>query len=363
MRIRPGNWIAFLIGLACAVLLGETILQGHYRYRHGRWLFQEQDAFVIDYIISAPDRREYTLQPGYSGKNLSINADGYRGWPVCPTDPTPLICVLGDSVPFGVGVRDNQTYPFLLQAEINKSGLVANVLNAGVPSYNLRQAFERFRKEVSPRYRPALVIVQSANDVMLVTHYRDKWTPGVTWATVRMKGGLNRSSFTAKWALYNYGLEAFGKAGPEEEFHREYAPDRMVDGIGRILKEQLAYFSGLNIPVIFLPNDPFYYPGADDSRNRKLKRWREFAFYHRMWAPLVDRYNQTLAEAADPKKGVYFFDSRPLMDSRGREGLYVDFIHLSPAGNALLAEALAEFIRRGNFLAPPDNRASGNERP
>lgn len=354
MRIGGGNLIAFFIGLACAILLGEAILQSHYRYRHGRWLFHERDTFVIDYIIPAPDRREYTLQPGHLEKDMSINAEGYRGWPVCPADPTPLICVLGDSVPFGIGVRDKQTYPFLLQSELRKAGLRVNVLNAGVPSYNLRQAFERFRKEVSLRYKPDLVIVQSANDVMLVTHYREKWNPDATWATVRMKGGVNRSRFLAKWAFYNYGLEAFGKSAPEKEFHREFAPDRMAEGISRMLKVQLDYLAGLKIPVILLPNDPFYYPGAGDSRNRELKRWWEFAFYHRMWAPLVDRYNRILADAADPDRGIHFFDSRALMDGLGREGLYADFIHLSPAGNALLAKALAEFIRGENLLPPPD---------
>ncbi len=350
MRTARGNWVAFLIGLGFAVLTAEAILQVHYRYRHGLWLFQERDNFIVDYIIGASDPREYTLQPGYSAKNLSINSDGYRGWPVCPTDPTPLICVLGDSVPFGIGVKDRETYPFLLQAELRKAGVRANVLNAGVPSYNLAQAFARYHYEVSPRYLPALVIVQSANDVMLVTHYREKWRPGVTWATIRMKGGLNRSGAAAKLALVNYGRQALGKTAPEEEFHREYAPDRMVTGIRGVLRKHLAYFVERKIPVILLPNDPFYYSAAGDARNRGLKRWSEFAFYHRVWAPLVDAYNRVLADAAEPARGVYFFDSRSLMDARERERLYGDFIHLSPAGNVLLAKALAEFIHREKLI-------------
>ena len=356
MRTIRGNLLAFLLGLAGAILLGEAILQAHYRLTNGRWLCRSQDIFVIDYIAPAPDRREYTLKPGYAAKGLSVNKDGFRGKPIPPGDRAPLICVLGDSVPFGVEVRDEQAYPFLLQAELRKSGRRVNVLNAGVPSYNLRQAFERFRYEIAPRYRPALVIVQAANDVMLLTHYREKWTPDVTWATVRMKGGLDGSGFLARCALYHYAAAAAGIfPGREKEFHREHAPDRMAEGVRETLVEQLAYFRRLDIPVILLPNDPFYYSGPDKNLNRKLKRWQEFAFYHRIWSRLVDRYNEVLAQAAVPGQRIYFFDSRTTMDARGREGLYADFIHLSPAGNALLAKALAEFIRREGLLEQPDN--------
>jgi lysophospholipase L1-like esterase len=355
-----GNFLASLLGLTFSFLVGEAILQGHYRVRNGQWLFRQKSNFIIHYIAPAPDRREYTLKPGYVEEGLYINENGFRGSLISPNDPAPLICVLGDSVPFGVDVPDDQTYPFLLQAELCKSGQRVNVLNAGVPSYNLRQSIDRFRYEVVPPYRPGLVIIQAANDVMLATHYREEWTPDVTWATVRMKGGVDYSCAIGRCALYRYVTRAARiHAAREKEFHKEFAPDRMIEGIQDTLARELSRFTRRGISVILLPNDPFYYSGPDRTRNRQLKRWWEYAFYHRIWNRSVDRYNQALADAASRASGVYFFDTRTIMDTQDRGKMYVDFIHLSPAGNAVLAKTLAEFIRRGKLIPPPRPTANG----
>jgi hypothetical protein len=72
------------------------------------------------------------------GKHVSINAAGYRGHELSVTKPagTTRVVVLGDSVAFGLGVSDGETFADLLQAREN--GLETG--NLAVQGYGPGQA-------------------------------------------------------------------------------------------------------------------------------------------------------------------------------------------------------------------------------
>src|SRR5262249_25311936 len=147
----------------------------------GEWLW-ENSAFRIGYTQPVEDRRQYTLRPRYEDAKigLSIDADGFRKTVPDKTKDRLLIVCLGDSVPFGAGVRDEETYPSSLAAKLAASKADVGVLNAGVASYNLRQSFDRLRKDVFAHYpsnRILLVTVEAANDISLLTYYGSNWDP------------------------------------------------------------------------------------------------------------------------------------------------------------------------------------------
>jgi lysophospholipase L1-like esterase len=121
-----------------------------------------------------PDREWlYRGRPGVEGEILgthyTINADGFRG-PVHARPGPPdkfRVVVLGDSIAFGFGVREEQTFPRVLEtllAERAPEALV-EVINLGTGGYSAWNE-ARLLEDVGISYAPDLVLVQfSINDL------------------------------------------------------------------------------------------------------------------------------------------------------------------------------------------------------
>ena len=144
-----------LIGFGLAVLVGEFALSrsslidtppGQYR---------------------RSETRAFEHTPGFKGKDrqgnpIIINGHGFRG------DEVPVekragmfrILVLGDSVAFGQGVREEDTFSKQLEGLLNEdpSGPTVEVLNAGVRGYNTFQEL-LLLKEGGLAFDPDLVLV------------------------------------------------------------------------------------------------------------------------------------------------------------------------------------------------------------
>lgn len=327
----------------CTVLL-EGMLQVYARLDQGRWLFQTDPAFRVGYVVPVADRREYSLQKGYDDGLYVINDDGFRGPPIVPDRPGSVVAVIGDSVPFGAGVTNEQTFPHHLESLFRRPGLDVRVLNAGVPSYNLRQSFDRLRLELLDRYRPALVIVQAANDLSLLSHYREDWTPDRTWMDVRW-----RQTEYRRLALYHY-LVAPILGFRKIEFHTGYSSERFFASVRALLYEQLAALDAAGTPVVLLPVNPHYYQTANRERNRSVGASVTERYFKSAWNDNLLRLNGEFEAAAAEFENVHFLDVRAIFDRQDRSTLFTDFIHLSETGAKLQAQALYDFILERNLL-------------
>src|SRR4029453_8357189 len=112
-------------------------LHVYFRLQYGAWLWQNT-AFRIGYTRPVADRRQYALQPNYTDpvNGITINAWGFRGT-LLPDELPSLVVALGDSVPFGAGVRDDETYPAILDTLVEPAFSGTRGLNAGVPPYTI----------------------------------------------------------------------------------------------------------------------------------------------------------------------------------------------------------------------------------
>jgi lysophospholipase L1-like esterase len=118
----------------------------------------------------------YTLmQPGshYEWQSIpvDVNSHGLRGPETTYKKPpaTFRILNLGDSVVMGWGVREENTYGRLLEARLNEQGGGSGrfeVINAGVPGWNLENAFAYLQAE-GLKYEPDLIVLglTIANDI------------------------------------------------------------------------------------------------------------------------------------------------------------------------------------------------------
>lgn len=358
LRSASLNLVLALASILITFLVGEGVLQLLYRVRSGEWLWADS-AFRIEYTQPVEDRRQYSLRPRYndSEAGISINQLGFREVWSEEVPNTPVIVCLGDSVPFGAGVRDQETYPAFLAKLLSSSKSSIKVINAGVPSYSLRQSFDRLRIDVMSHYTPsqiALVTVEAANDISLLTHYRADWTPDVTWAEIRMKRSCPPSSLQ-KVATFYYFSRLINRAqsGGEKaitESHQKYPGTKMLSNARQVLHKELTFYQDQSIPIVLMPVNPFYYQLSNQEKNNRLNNWDNFRDYVEDWDELIREYNALLEQVSLEFENIYFFDTRQVMDSQNRDEMYVDFIHYSPAGNKVIANALFDILTENELL-------------
>jgi lysophospholipase L1-like esterase len=352
-----------VISTVGALLVGEGGLQAYYYLENGKWLWQNT-AFRIGYTQPLEDRRQYGLRPLFQDREAGISIDqrGFRKTFPGGGEQERVIVCLGDSVPFGAGVWDEETYASYLAKELRAKGLAITVMNAGIPSYNLRQSFDRLRKDVLPYYPPdriALITVEAANDISLLTHYGAEWNPDLTWAQVRWSHTWDSTIGLQRFAIIYYSTRAaaalFRKQNSEVPDTTHSANDHekageMLQNVRLVLVEQLRFLSGHSIPVVLLPINPFYYQLAGQEKNAGLKNWKAMQVYVQDWDELIRKYNEVLHSVAQETNNAYFLDLRESMDAKDRDRLYIDYIHHSPEGNRLVANDLLDFVLKHHLL-------------
>lgn len=367
-RFRSGfrNLMLVLASILGALLIGEAVLQIIYLRQNGQWLW-ENSSFRIGYTQPVADRRQYSLRQGYRDQKAGITVDqmGFRKTQPSGDPHRPVVVCLGDSVPFGAGVRDDETYPAYLAQLLSSKGFAVSVLNAAVPSYNLRQSFDRLPMDVTAHYslpRIALVAVNAANDISLLTYYGANWNPDLTWADVRWSGTWNTRPHYQKLATVYYLSDLIREANAGEvRSHRASQAlnqasqtdqkTAMLNQVKRVLEGELAFYRTHAIPVLLMPINPFYYQRSGQERNPQLRDWQRFKGYVEDWDDLISAYNDVLIEVTQRFDNTYFFDTRLVMDGQNRDEMYIDYIHHSPEGNRALAEAFFNFLIRHQLLS------------
>ena len=122
---------------------------------------------------SANPRLRYELRPGAVAAAevaYRVNADGLRG-PERPREKPSgrrRVAVLGDSIAFGYWVEDEDAFPRQLERLLGgdgSPGTPVDVLNFGVPGYNLEQETEVLRSSALDFAPDAVVLALCLNDL------------------------------------------------------------------------------------------------------------------------------------------------------------------------------------------------------
>lgn len=109
----------------------------------------------------------YELIPGlrgtFQGASVKINAQGFRGPPLPRSERSPGLRIvgLGDSITFGWGVRDHETFLSYVRRRFRNAhpgGPELEIVNLGVPGYNTHQEVEAFLAR-GLLYRPDVVVL------------------------------------------------------------------------------------------------------------------------------------------------------------------------------------------------------------
>ncbi|MCA8925840.1 MAG: SGNH/GDSL hydrolase family protein [Planctomycetes bacterium] len=143
-----------------------------YRYDPARGFRLAPNAVTDDFVIDGhPELGSYTI---------TTDALGLRGAPRPPPEPGALkVLVLGDSMTFGKGVQDGETFPCVLEGLLaERLGRPVRVYNAGVSSYGQIEEAATLA-ELAPQLEPDVVLLAFtlANDLSDDLRWREGVQP------------------------------------------------------------------------------------------------------------------------------------------------------------------------------------------
>lgn len=335
-------FFGIVVGL-CA-LSAELLLRGYLMMRG--WTMNVYAPHL--FLLKPHELNGYELQPGFRLKSgafdISINSLGLRGPKVSIQKPTGVqrIAVIGGSSVYGYLVNDDQVAARLLEARLQATmDQPFEVLNAGVPGYDLAQSTARFREVVLPMQPDIVILYLGYNDIgHLVANdsqqqARSPQLPYRPWERYARHSVLYTClAYRLSGAATDFGIGRRTQSGPT------------VAGVARFrrqLEEFLELAQAHEIRVIICSQATAARPGVSDELRPAIGRTEEE----------LDRAIAIMQTIRETLQDVARHHELPFVDAYheipATSEMLGDAIHLTPAGEKQLAKLwLTELQRLGD---------------
>ena len=316
------------VALSCLLTVLFTLgsLEALFRLDFLGASYHEETARYLRETLPDPELN-YRHRPGfrthYQGHAADFNELGLRERPVSPkAEDETRIVILGDSVVFGWGVAEQDTFGRQLERELaGRLGRPVRTVNTGVCSYNTVQQLRVLRREGRTLEPDAVLLLYVENDVLPFIPV-DR---AASMLTVRGRSGgladwLMARSWTYRVAYHlSRPLAAGETLDPESDGYRDSL--RALESLARTSGELGASFG--------------------------------VAVYRMTGRPASDRLAAGI-EAAGAEAGFPVADTKPWFSGRDLRTLTnsVTDTHPNAAGHAVLASGAADFLIRNHLLAP-----------
>lgn len=301
-----------------------------------RILLREMDSDIVLPFVR-PDREVFwSPRPGFRGefrgRPVSINSLGLRGPELARPRPAGRrrIACLGDSITFGFGVADDETYSHVLGRLLAPRDV--EVVNAGVTGFTSHQVLGWLRR-LAPETEPDVVTILVGWNDQNRRPLTDRDYEARLRTARAVEGPLDRLRlYTAMKALYARLGTGRETAGSVERVPPEHFRENLF-AIASLCRSR-----GIRPVFVALPH---------------RKNAGEL--------PARTPYESLLAEVAR-QAGVPLLDVGELglatsLDDNAED--FIDALHLSVAGNALMARRLAEQLGALGLLPAEDEGQRG----
>jgi len=250
---------------------GNTLPDSNARTTNLRGLVQASTSVELVYEMK-PD-----LDCRFKGVQVRTNSHGMRNQACSLEKPDGVLRIagLGDSVMFGWGVGEKDTYLRLLErrlATVVSGGRKIEVLNFAVPGYNSAMEVAAFREKVLD-FSPDLVILHFVrNDFGLprfMIEAPDLWSLRRSWIVALVRDGLRSVRASSERLHGSREFEALSPGRRDRVRQRfGYLAGPEAFKAAMISLEEIA--SSRAIPVVFvlLKTDGEPYEAAYESANR-----------------------------------------------------------------------------------------------
>ena len=262
----------------------------------------------------------------------------------------PLVLVLGPSSAFGWGVPARDAYPQKLQEVLASDGGLpsAAVINAGQIGYSSFQGRLLYRSALPQDLRPDFIVISyGANDIDRYRFFDNNALPDSRVLGLRPQSGLLAAleraagSLMLPHLLKRSLLARLLPRRPRGEGTRRVSAEEYranLIELARATREAGAKPIFVNTPDSFRPGAV---PGAGSFEP----------------AAEIKSLNVIMTEVGR-KKRVPVLDAAALLGRQPAERMFIDPVHFSSAGCALIARGLADIIAAGR---DPDRRRRRKE--
>jgi hypothetical protein len=275
-----------------------------------------------------------------------LNQSGFRGPDLSPTKrpATWRIISAGDSVCFGFGVAEEETYTRLLEGELRRRNVAVETLNAGVPGTALWQQRALIEKRLLA-YQPDLLILYTQPSFR-ADHaaWRDMQN-GWPAALRQFQSGLARSHL---YRLLRRGLRPPRFADIVSQYYSDRAGAAPRDLVFQqahddllSVRDRCRAFGVRLLVAPVLPRQLF-----DDARRAGA------APDGPGWSDFVWRYDGLRPFKRDVQDlEIPILDAAPGFVAAGDPAaLFIDDCHFTAAGHALMARLLADRLCGSDLL-------------
>ena len=292
--------------------------------------------------------------------------DSFRGGGPASASPRSLrVLCIGGSSTYGHGVHADEAWPAALQQELQKRGIHAEVLNAGVPGYGVHQNLIRFRRDLW-KLGARIVILDEGWNSLGATFPRGRnlfvpgtiARPGASWLR-RLGISVMRNSllaFDLIDATRNVRVNLF-----ETPYEYRLDPDSAAfqDTLRALVNEVLAHDG---CPVLIA------YPSVyhDDMSNSELAHADSELFKGGRYVPaILDEIDSKLSivRRVAQETGSMVVDAQDSLRSvveEGRYKLFLDVAHLTVMGNRVLASMIANRLQASLLVKRSPESGTGS---
>lgn len=281
---------------------------------------------------------DYIYTPGGKFNSIGLRDKEYS---LVKSNDTFRIIVLGDSISFGSHVKNNESFPEMLEFFLNNdSEKTIEVWNAGVIGYNSMQEYVFF-KEVLINYDPDLIIQQfyindynsPMNTYVPIMHSEEinqycvyEATPNSLNLKKETHRFLSKHSFPYKYimmTIYSTKQKISPKDFPNTSFKNEY-------GLKQVKENRNALIKTINL-----------------SKKNNLT----YMLFH---IPFIDKKAERdawVVEIIGSRPDIYFLDLTNLFKSFSKEEILVDkFGHFNVKGNTIVAKEIYNYLMENEVL-------------
>ena len=160
LRGFAGRFLLVVTAFLATLVAVELVLAAFFEPVHRLWQVEELFQLDDELIYSLRPDRQRRWESTDFVEHASTNGNGLRDDEIVSrTSVEKRIIVLGDSMIFGHGVDDDQTFPNQLEAIFREEGRRIDVINAGVKGYGTDNAYKFYTARLEPLgLQPDLVI-------------------------------------------------------------------------------------------------------------------------------------------------------------------------------------------------------------
>ena len=355
-----------ILYLAVLITAVAVAAEGAVRVR-AWWKFGSSSPSVRDPMIVYNSNWDlWTLRPGHEVRgstfHITINSHGFRGDEFTVNKPprTIRIVCLGASTTFSGETSSNATtWTHLLQQQIQQDfpQVKVEVINAAVPGYVAADNLKNLKHRVLA-LDPDLVIYYELNNQIV----RD------TQQLARERGLLPAQHSAVVKAIVDHSLLANLVDKNLKIYWRGRSTATRIDSIPLSLptqflgdlEEMRRILSERGVPMVLSTFVVKY--RRDQDRATQIAN-ADVAFYYMPWMSIegmlqaMDVYNQAILDFARDKQ-LHAIDDRFAVPADAAH--FVDCMHLSTLGNAVMANRFAHGLRSSGVLTPIVAEAVGH---